>query len=638
MNLSLRKSLSLKLLIPISFLLVFIIVGILIVGYISSHNRLLTDIRKENKLRITQINSYVHDNSKQVQQLASTYAARQDIFDAYKIAYEGNIDDPYSPESQEARTFLRNDLKGELKNYESVFGEKLRLHFHLPPARSLVRLWRDKQEKVNGKWEDFSDDISSFRQTVSAVNLGKKKKTQGLEVGRGGFAIRGVLPVINGKKLYGSVEVLGSFDGIFKDVQYEENESLTVFMDKKFLNIATKLQDAKKYPQYLDKFVFVASSQKDFFINNWEKMSLRAKDFTDGIENILVKNLYISTFPMKDYSGKEIGYGIFVRDITKAQQSIWSTVTKMFIGTFVVVALFMVLLYYFLRRMVFSPLIEVGGIMGAFSRGELDIAHRKNMVQDEIGILFTQVQTTADKLKEILTGARTVSDAVFAASKEMNAEAQLVAQGASEQAAFAEEVTASIEEVTAAAKLNSENAKRAEQVAHEVSRKMQTGGEDVRINAEEIELIGEKVTAISDISVQSNILSLNAAVEAARAGDHGKGFAVVATEVQKLAEHSHKAAEEIIALAENSAEKSRITGKKVESIAPEMEKTAKLIQEISTASFEQSESTQQMNSAVQQLNDITQQNASASEELSAAVTELQSNAKNLDKLLSYFKV
>ena len=83
------------------------------------------------------------------------------VMEAYELALSGDIDDPYSPESQAARDLLREELAPMLDSYYDVLGERLQLHFHLPNGYSLVRLWRDKNTRIDGEWVDISDDLRS---------------------------------------------------------------------------------------------------------------------------------------------------------------------------------------------------------------------------------------------------------------------------------------------------------------------------------------------------------------------------------------------------------------------------------------------------------------------------------------------
>ncbi len=113
----------------------------------------------------------------------------------------------------------------------------------MPPARSLLRIWRKKQAKRKDKWVDITDDLTSFRNTIILVNK-QGKPMSGIEIGRGGFAIRGIAPVFNeNNKQVGSLEVLSDFNQLFSKIKTNDDENLALFMDYKFIKVATGLRE-----------------------------------------------------------------------------------------------------------------------------------------------------------------------------------------------------------------------------------------------------------------------------------------------------------------------------------------------------------------------------------------------------------
>lgn len=111
--------------------------------------------------RFKRIEADISAKSQQAVDMSALFAQLPAVDAAYATAMQGDINDENSPLAQEAREMLRRDLASMLKSFETYSGEKLQLHFHLPNGRSLVRLWRDKQAKIDGKWVDISDDLSS---------------------------------------------------------------------------------------------------------------------------------------------------------------------------------------------------------------------------------------------------------------------------------------------------------------------------------------------------------------------------------------------------------------------------------------------------------------------------------------------
>ena len=164
------------------------------------------------------------------------------------------------------------------------------------------------------------------------------------------------------------------------------------------------------------------------------------------------------------------------------------------------------------------------------------------------------------------------------------------------------------------------------------------GGDAVLQTISAMKQIADKITIIEDIAYQTNILALNASIEAARAGGHGRGFSVVATEVRKLAERSQNAASEISDLTSSSVEIAKQAGALLDKIVPNIKNTADLVQEISSASEEQNLGATQIASSMGQLESVTQQNAAAAEELSATAEEMKVQVNDLNKQLMFFRL
>ena len=157
---------------------------------------------------------------------AAQFSRAKAVQEAYLTAYQGYIRNADDPQMEAARKELRRYFASIEKGYESVSdGKAFRIHFHVPPARSLLRLWKKEQNK--------SDDLTAFRNTVATISGGNHAPITGIEIGRGGFAIRGIAPVIADSGRYlGSAEVLSSYDPLVKYSINNDHEYIAVYMNK----------------------------------------------------------------------------------------------------------------------------------------------------------------------------------------------------------------------------------------------------------------------------------------------------------------------------------------------------------------------------------------------------------------------
>ncbi len=226
---------------------------------------------------------------------------------------------------------------------------------------------------------------------------------------------------------------------------------------------------------------------------------------------------------------------------------------------------------------------------------------------------------------------------------QMNQSVQNVAHKANEQAASLEETAAAVEEITSITRNNADNASKMANLGSTVKSAVTTGqglatktaSSMDEINTE-VNAINEAITVIDQIAFQTNILSLNAAVEAATAGEAGKGFAVVAQEVRNLAARSAEAAKEIKDLVENATAKAN-EGKNIsdemikgyEELNTHITETISIIGDVSSASKEQMTGIEQINDAVTMLDRVTQENASEANSVANIANETLTMANSL---------
>ncbi len=256
---------------------------------------------------------------------------------------------------------------------------------------------------------------------------------------------------------------------------------------------------------------------------------------------------------------------------------------------------------------------------------------------DKSGDLDIALKEMVEKLSNTVTSIIYSAENISGGADEINSGSQNVSQGASEQASAIEEISSAMEEMVSNINQNAENSGQTEKISKVAVEKMKTVNDASTKSLEMVKKIVEKIEIINEIANRTDLLAINAAIEAARAGQHGKGFAVVASEVRSLSENTQKAAKDITELSSATVDGANNSVKLLDEAIPEIVKTAQLVQEISASSTEQLSGANQINTAILQLNQVTQGNASAAEELASSADMFMVQSEKLRKGVSFFK-
>lgn len=274
-----------------------------------------------------------------------------------------------------------------------------------------------------------------------------------------------------------------------------------------------------------------------------------------------------------------------------------------------------------------------------FKRNEIgDIAYSFKNMRDALSKIISEVNDTSEKINNAVIMLTQGSDDLSARTDA--------------QASSLEETASAIEEMASTIKSSATHSVEGNDMMMSSKKAVENGASviaETTRNIEEVYEASEKIKSITktieDIAFQTNILALNASVEAARAGDQGRGFAVVASEVRNLAQNSQSSAKDITLLIDNiyekinkSAETARESQSIFNDIQSKIDSTAKIMQEISTTAVEQQTGVDQVNIAVSKIDGITQQNAALVDETSNSAKELLEHAQNLKHIMTFFKM
>lgn len=413
-----------------------------------------------------------------------------------------------------------------------------------------------------------------------------------------------------------------------KTLSSMEQLPISTVVDNRY--VASSLEDDEKYADVLET-EYAGDAINDIIINT------KTTYISEGEEYYGYTN-FASYTPIFDY--RDALVAVMVSGANNLEgESINDNVFQIFLIAGAVVAVVIITLALWLFNMILArPLRLLKESVGYISQGDLTQKVRIIKTRDEVQAIGEGIALMQVSLRDTLVSIMNSANVLNASSGELSRSSVTLSQGANTQAASLEEIASALEEMTTNIHNNSDNAQRTEHLVEKANEAVNTISQESTKSLNETLKIGKSIKEVNSLVNQTNILSLNAAVEAARAGSQGRGFAVVAKEVGRLAEETRKASVGISETATNTMDGSKRVNALIESIAPQMNNVTSLVREITAASKEEGIGVDQINASILNLNKITQESAASAEEISASAEELARTAEKMNELVCQFKV
>jgi len=525
--------------------------------------------------------------------------------------------------------------------------------YHTPPATSFLRLHKPAK---------FGDDLSSFRKTVVATNT-LKENIVGLEKGVAGLGIRGISPVFSAGNHIGSVEFGMSFGQPFFE-KFKEKFNVEISL---YTNTNGKF---KKFGSTLDGQPFLSADMLTQALNT----PVTAKREYNN------RPYAVYAHRVDDFNGNAVGaleIGMdrshYVDAISNARN------TAIIIG--VVALIIGLMIAGFVARLIGGPLCQAVEAMDGIAQGGGDLTRRLDEEGDnEISRLSGAFNRFAEKVRAMVSQVYGSTTQLASAAEEMSVIMVETNRGTQQQQSETSQVVAAMNEMTATVQEVARNATEAASAASSADSAAAEGKQVVigtmsaieslssEINAaanvigqleKDSENIGTVLDVIKGIAEQTNLLALNAAIEAARAGEQGRGFAVVADEVRTLASRTQQSTQEIQemieklqvgaqsavkvmddsrAKAEDSVTQAASAASSLETITNSVSLINDMNTQIATAAEQQSAVAEEINKNILTISDIVDKTADGASQTSIASDELANLAIQLQQLVNQFKV
>lgn len=321
------------------------------------------------------------------------------------------------------------------------------------------------------------------------------------------------------------------------------------------------------------------------------------------------------------------------------------TLKIMIVLTTVVLILILIFVKVITDRYVLTPLGEINEIAKDFAKGKLysvplklEGEHNFKSTTDEFSVLKNSLQSMQSRLSEMVKNIQEYSESFNKGSKVWSQSVSNISADAKIQQRTVEEISASINQIIDSIKETNEKTQDTRDASDSISKDIQDVTKSSENSLIYLKNVLMKQKVINEITTRTDLLAINAAVEASRAGENGKGFAVVAAEIRKLSERCQQASAEINRSSAESLNITRHAVELIDKISPKIKETADKIAEISEICLDQISKTESVHRAVMQLADITANNRLSADQMTEYSKQINEKLAVLNAGTDFFQV